>query len=30
MAEVEDRCLRLARLAFARWEAMRRWASRHA
>lgn len=29
-ADIEDRCLRLARLAFARWEVMRRWASRHA
>lgn len=27
---VEERCLKLARLAFARWETMRRWASRHA
>ena len=28
VAEIEERSLRLARLAFARWEAMRRWASR--
>lgn len=27
--EVEKRCLQLARLAFARWQVMRRWASRH-
>jgi len=26
--EIEERSLRMARLAFARWEAMRRWASR--
>ena len=28
--EIEQRCLELARLAFRRWEAVRRWASRHA
>jgi hypothetical protein len=27
--DIEDRSLRLARLAFARWEAMRRWVSKH-
>ena len=28
--EIERRAVELARLAFRRWEAMRRWASRHA
>lgn len=27
--EIEERCLRLARISFARWEAMMRWSSRH-
>ncbi len=27
--EIEERCLRLARLSFARWEAMMRWTSRN-
>ena len=27
-ADIEDRALRLARLAFRRWEAMRRWVSK--
>lgn len=27
--EVEARCLTMARQAFTRWEALRRWASRH-
>lgn len=27
--EVEDRAVKVARLAFARWEALRRWSSRH-
>ncbi len=29
VAEIEERCLRLARISFARWEAMMRWSSRH-
>lgn len=28
-AEVEERCLQLARSAFKRWEALRRWDSKH-
>jgi hypothetical protein len=27
--EIEERCMKLARLAFARWEAIRRWSSKH-
>jgi hypothetical protein len=27
--DVEERCLKLARSAFARWEAIRRWSSKH-
>jgi hypothetical protein len=27
--EVEERVLKVARLAFARWEVLRRWSSRH-
>ncbi len=30
LAEVEARCLELARLAFRRWEALRRWAGKNA
>lgn len=29
VSEVETRCVEMARLAFARWETMRRWISRH-
>jgi hypothetical protein len=29
VAEIEDRSMAMARLAFRRWEAMRRWAARH-
>lgn len=28
-SEIEARCLTMARQAFTRWEALRRWASRH-
>ncbi len=30
VAEIEERSIAPARLAFRRWEAMRRWAARHA
>jgi hypothetical protein len=30
VAEIEERSMTMARLAFRRWEAMRRWAARHA
>lgn len=26
---IEERCIRVARISFARWEAMMRWSSRH-
>ena len=29
IAQVEERCNELARIALRRWEAMKRWASRH-
>lgn len=29
LGEIEERCLKLARLAFARWEALRYWSSAH-
>lgn len=29
VAQVEERCAELARIALRRWEAMQRWASRH-
>jgi hypothetical protein len=28
--QIEERCLQMARLAYARWEAMMKWSSRHA
>lgn len=29
VAAIEERCIRLARISFARWEAMMRWSSRN-